>query len=74
MKTFFLVLIVLCTGLGVGGFAGAYYFQHEFTRVTSLNWDEFNEYSAKCEANAGEPCGIYGGFAPKSKINIIGAE
>lgn len=72
MKTFFLVLFCSLASFAVGGLGGSYYFQHEFTRVTSLNWDEFNQYSAQCEANAGEPCGIYGDFAPKSKIQIQG--
>lgn len=74
MKTFLIALLFSCAAFAAGVFGGGYYFQHEFTRITSLNWDDFTQYSAQCEQNNGEPCGIYGGFAPKSQIDITGGK
>ncbi|TXJ25404.1 MAG: hypothetical protein E6Q24_14835 [Chitinophagaceae bacterium] len=74
MKTFFLILLVSAASLTLGYFGGAYYYEANFHLMTSLHWDDFNKYSAQCEEIYGEPCGIYGGFAPKSKIQIQGIE
>lgn len=62
--------LVIVASLSAGGAAIGYYGMEEFNRVTNLDWTSFDEQHAKCEAMFKEPCGIYGGFAPKSQIGV----
>lgn len=74
MKTFIhtmLFVLAIAAGIGIGFVATGKYYEAEFHLITNLDWNDFKDYGAKCEEIYGEPCGIYGGFAPKSQINII---